>query len=96
MEKNEILEVFNKVLNNFSDKEINEDLSEQLKFFFIDKLEKTFNKIKEKKNIYKMNLHDIIYINKISIIRVPNGWLYDGVFVPYDREFNNFSNIDIR
>lgn len=47
--------------------------------------------------IYKMKLHEMIYIAGLSVTRVPGGWLYRTldcvrhvtavVFVPYDNEF---------
>lgn len=51
------------------------------------------------KNIYKMKLHDQLYINdNLTITRVPGGWLYSYIdrdytkpkclmFVPFDNEF---------
>lgn len=53
--------------------------------------------------MYEMNLHDVLVLtNKIRVIRVPGGWIYErvtkkisdteneviAVFVPYSDEFN--------
>lgn len=41
---------------------------------------------RESKDIYSMNLHEQIAIKGICIVRVPGGWLYDGVFVAMGRD----------
>jgi hypothetical protein len=46
-------------------------------------------------DIYKMKLHGeaIVYDSKgnvlCHIIRVPGGWLYDGSFIPMNKEFQS-------
>lgn len=44
---------------------------------------------KKNKNfdIYMMELHETLKIGLLTITRVPGGWLYDGVFVPFENEF---------
>lgn len=39
--------------------------------------------------IYNMKLHEEIITDKIVVLRVPGGWIYGAVFVPYSGEFNS-------
>jgi hypothetical protein len=53
----------------------------------------------KEKDIYKLQLHDMITAPEFTILRVPGGWIYRfwdfvtkelspvGVFVPFDDEF---------
>lgn len=44
-------------------------------------------------NIYDLKLHEGEWVDtdeeSIWVIRVPGGWKYDNVFVPYSTEFND-------
>lgn len=41
------------------------------------------------KTIYELDLHESLEIEDgIVVMRVPGGWIYEAVFVPYDDEFN--------
>jgi hypothetical protein len=46
-------------------------------------------------DIYKMKLHEVIYEEQASILRVPGGWIYifpvSSNFVPMNSEFNRRS-----
>ena len=49
--------------------------------------------IRDKNDIYTMELHDEIHTNGWTVIRVAGGWIYQTnreaseIFVPYDNEF---------
>jgi hypothetical protein len=40
-----------------------------------------------KNEIYEMDLHDVLHVSGIKIVRVAGGWLYDASFVPMNNEF---------
>lgn len=43
------------------------------------------------KSIYELKLHEVMELDdlELDILRVPGGWLYNSVFVPYSNEFKN-------
>jgi len=66
------------------------------------KIYKTNDVQLDTKMIYYMDLHDLIYTELWSILRVPGGWIYykSGyrssyhVFVPYSKEFKPMSEAE--
>jgi len=41
------------------------------------------------KTIYELELHESVEIEDgIVVMRVPGGWIYETVFVPYSNEFD--------
>ena len=40
-----------------------------------------------KKELYEMDLHEVLHVSGVKVIRVAGGWLYDSCFVAMNNEF---------
>ena len=44
-----------------------------------------------KKELYEMDLHEVLHVSGVKIVRVAGGWLYDSCFVAMNNEFKEKS-----